>query len=690
MMKIYLNKKKRALIAVASSLFIFGSVHSQLTYSFTTAGATGSLGPTQGQINTAYASTNLNGSVTILTQGIQSFTIPVTGMYRIEAIGAGGGSVTVTCPKNGGMGARVAGDFSLTAGTVLKVLVGQQGASNGSDAGGGGGSFVATLSNSILVAGGGGGGASNNITQCGAGQLDGINATITTSGTASGNNAVAGGINGNGGGASTGSGGGGGGFLTDGIAGTGLPGNNGKAFVNGGIGGTGNNSDWGGFGGGGAGWFTGGNGGGGGGYSGGATSGSQPFTGGGGAGSYNGGTNQTNTAAYNSGDGRVFISQLYSAMISQSTAISCNASCNGVLTATVIGGTAPYTYTWLPTGGNSTVAANLCAGVYTLVVMDNLSQTATSTYTLTQPAVLSTSLVAVSNASCYGSANASATVAAFGATSPYTYTWSPVGGSTTIATGLAAGIYSCSIKDANNCSVSVVTVNITQPAQITGTASSPGICSGNTVVLNGVGATSYTWTSPVNNGVPFSPTITSTYSVSGTNSITGCSGTGTVLVTVDVTPTVAVNNQTICAGQTISLSPSGASTYSYSSGNGVVNPSSTTVYTVTGASTFGCLSTPVSVTVVVNTCTGLSESNKSSSSLMIYPNPANNSVKVSLTEGMLSRIQLLDYTGKLIKEISNISASTMMIDISSLSDGVYFINVQTDIDAYQLKLIKQN
>lgn len=241
------------------------------------------------------------------TGSLQTFTVPagVTSI-NIDATGAQGGSINVSCTATGGLGARMIGDVAVTPGEVITILVGQQGFTNGSDAGGGGGSFVVRAGNIPLVVAGGGGGASNNIGSCGS-NLNGIDATITTSGTASGNGVVAGGTGGNGGGASNGSGGGGGGFLTDGVAGAGLANNNGKSYLNGGAGGTGNNNDFGGYGGGGAGWFTGGNGGGGGGYSGGGTSGSQPFTGGGGGGSYNIGTNQINTAGYQTGNGRVII-----------------------------------------------------------------------------------------------------------------------------------------------------------------------------------------------------------------------------------------------------------------------------------------------------------------------------------------------------------------------------------------------
>lgn len=289
------------------------------------------------------------------TGSLQYFVVPAgTVSLTIEVRGAQGGSVNVSCTSTGGLGAEMIGDFSVTPGDSIAILVGQEGLTNGSDAGGGGGSFVVGPGNTPMIIAGGGGGATNNITNCGS-NLNGLNATITTDGTASGNGIVAGGTAGNGGGASTGSGGGGGGFLTDGVAGTGFANNNGKSFLNGGAGGAGNNNDGGGYGGGGAGWFTGGNGGGGGGYSGGGTSGSQPYSGGGGGGSYNAGINQNNTAGVQTGNGRVIINyQLF----------------NPVYVNQVQG---------LPSGSSFPVGTT----TQVFVATDSLGNTDTATYTVT-------------------------------------------------------------------------------------------------------------------------------------------------------------------------------------------------------------------------------------------------------------------------------------------------------------------
>jgi len=75
---------------VLSAFCILSPYFYSRSYTFTPAGATGSLGPTQTQVNNAYTLTNLQGSVNV-TNGIQSFTIPSTGLYRVSALGVQGG-----------------------------------------------------------------------------------------------------------------------------------------------------------------------------------------------------------------------------------------------------------------------------------------------------------------------------------------------------------------------------------------------------------------------------------------------------------------------------------------------------------------------------------------------------------------------------------------------------------------------
>ncbi|MNU53304.1 PKD domain protein [compost metagenome] len=276
------------------------------TYTFTNAGATGTNGPTQAQVTTAYAATPQAGMVTV-TGGIQNWSVPVSGLYKIEVYGAKGYG------PNAGRGAYMSGEFNLIAADQLKILVGQQGgccvASGTQQFGGGGGSFVVKTSGNVpMIIAGGGGGANGNAALVPT--ADASTSTAGNVGAGSGNGA--GGTNGGGGGGINNAGGGGG-FSGDGGATVGDPG--GYAFLNGGMGGTAptTSGGWGGFGGGGgANSWDNRRGGGGGGYSGGGGAGSSTGAAevGGGGGSYNSGNNQVNTAGLGTGHGSVIITLL--------------------------------------------------------------------------------------------------------------------------------------------------------------------------------------------------------------------------------------------------------------------------------------------------------------------------------------------------------------------------------------------
>ena len=280
---------------------------------FTNCGKTGETGPTQSQCDTAYRSTPIAGKVTV-SKGIQKFTIPSDGKYRIEAWGAQGGH----CAGRGGCGAkgaRMRGDFNLKKGDVLHILVGQLGIARGFGAGGGGGTFVVKGGTSPLIIAGGGGGA-GHILWSGGNPNPGTTASCGTTGKFSA--AGKGGCSGNGGYSSSSYGGtynnsGGGGGLNGNGVGNGTKTNPGYSFKNGGNGG----SNTGGFGGGGGGiahsWScSNGNGGGsgGGGYSGGGGGGGSCNGGGGGGGSYNVGSSASNSSGVQSGHGKVHIDKL--------------------------------------------------------------------------------------------------------------------------------------------------------------------------------------------------------------------------------------------------------------------------------------------------------------------------------------------------------------------------------------------
>jgi hypothetical protein len=300
--------------AVAAISVVAALPASAQVYTFQTCGAVGANGPSQAMCNTTYAGTNLAGQVAIAA-GIQDWTVPTSGRYRITVTGAQGRSGQVG--GQGGRGARVSSEFTLTTGQTLRILVGQAGTVGGRampnrsfyHGSGGGGSFVVDAVDIPMIIAGGGGGTRMEAAQ------NGCDASITSFGiTGSGFNstsscAVKTTDFGFGGRVSfAGHGSGGGGFSGNGE--DDLPfGDGGRPWAEGMIGGfTGIGCEGpvaqGGFGGGGTGDGCAG-GGGGGGYSG----GDGGFIAGGG-GSFNAGLNPTAIAGLGVGNGSVVVERL--------------------------------------------------------------------------------------------------------------------------------------------------------------------------------------------------------------------------------------------------------------------------------------------------------------------------------------------------------------------------------------------
>ena len=125
---------------------------------FTNLGASGRFGPTS--IGSHYRGKDHDGQVT-LASGIQNWTVPSSGEYQVEAIGASGGyDILANSRQYRGRGARMIGTFSLIKGEIIQVLVGQEGGINTASpaSGGGGGSFVVRgAAIPLIIAGGGGG-----------------------------------------------------------------------------------------------------------------------------------------------------------------------------------------------------------------------------------------------------------------------------------------------------------------------------------------------------------------------------------------------------------------------------------------------------------------------------------------------------------------------------------------------------
>lgn len=133
------------------------------------------------------------------------------------------------------------------------------------------------------------------------------------------------------------------------------------------------------------------------------------------------------------------------------------------------------------------------------------------------------------------------------------------------------------------------------------------ICPGDTTTITSstpVANATYSWTPATNISDPTSsnpdvwPNVTTTYTLTITDPVSGCSGTDSVLVTVNNPPPISAGpDTTICEGTTAQLNASGASSYQWVADpslsqtnipNPTANPAVTTTYTVIGADAAGC------------------------------------------------------------------------------------------------------
>lgn len=281
-----------------------------------------------------------------------------------------------------------------------------------------------------------------------------------------------------------------------------------------------------------------------------------------------------------------------------------NASCNGLCDGTIalnasssLGGL--LTYSWTPNAGPGGMVVALCAGNYSAVITSSIGCVATQTFTITEPAAL-TANTAVSNVSCFGLSNGSATITAVGGTGSYTYSWTPGGIGPDNMSGLAAGTYSYMVWDVNNCNISN-TLSITEPAVLTSTVAQSNVsCFGgndgmaNVTPTGGTGAYSYTWTPGGSNSSSINGLTAATYTCDIADA-NNCMTSNTVIITEPASPLTATSSQTnvTCFGGndgSASVMPSGGTvgsgyTYFWSGGFGAAGS------TITGnvaAGTYTC------------------------------------------------------------------------------------------------------
>ncbi|WP_348825744.1 beta strand repeat-containing protein, partial [Flavobacterium aestuarii] len=264
--------------------------------------------------------------------------------------------------------------------------------------------------------------------------------------------------------------------------------------------------------------------------------------------------------------------------------LDCSASPDAVITTTITGGKAPYTYTVqkgtgaisVPSAPSAsltftTSVSNANADTYKFVITDANGCTTTASATvigITNPTVTATPV----QVSCNGGNNGSVTLAGSGGSGGYSYSFNGSGFTTTVTyPGLSAGIaYAYQVKDSKGCVSAPATITLTQPTALVVSASATSFsCNTSNVYQSAVvtinvpttGTAPYTYSF---DGGGYSTTRTKTYNDNGSNQTVnysvkdskGCTQAGTAIILNRLNPPVIAN----ISGTPIYCSPAASTT----------------------------------------------------------------------------------------------------------------------------------
>jgi hypothetical protein len=281
---------------------------------------------------------------------------------------------------------------------------------------------------------------------------------------------------------------------------------------------------------------------------------------------------------------------------------------------------------------------------------------------------------------CHGSATATLSVTATGGTSPYTYSWSPSGGTASTASGLAAGAYTVTVTDNASVVVTSSSFLVSQPPLITG-SQTISLCAGQTTTVG-----------------PHSYNTTNTYidTLTATN---GCDSILTTHLTVNPLSTVSLSiagNDSLCSFDGAFVlsggNPAGGIYSGTGVGSGSFNPTTANaawnVITYTVIDGNNC-SNKAKDSLYIKTClgTGLSDFDISKV-LLVYPNPAFDVVVVSVNGVFEIEVNIYNSIGELIlAKQFNTNVATM--DIHYLTRGLYLLKVKTEQGMAIHRIIKE-
>ncbi len=224
-----------------------------------------------------------------------------------------------------------------------------------------------------------------------------------------------------------------------------------------------------------------------------------------------------------------------------------NITCANVSGSAVInetGGTLPYVYSWSPYGGNAASATGLNVGSYLVTILDNNNCKDTIQIKIVNTSTVKVTVINITPVTCFGGSNGAATAIATGV-SPFTYVWSPTGGSNATSTTLSVGGYQVKVTDNTGC-IGIDSVQITGPTQITSViTTTPTTCNNSNgaatiTASGGVAPYSYVWSPGSYVGSSVSNLSAGRYTVTITDA-KGCASTSQAIVDPSSSPSLSFN-----------------------------------------------------------------------------------------------------------------------------------------------------
>jgi hypothetical protein len=168
------------------------------------------------------------------------------------------------------------------------------------------------------------------------------------------------------------------------------------------------------------------------------------------------------------------------------------------------------------------------------------------------------------------------------------------------------------------------------------------------------------------------------------------SDTAIAIITINASPiisTIVSPNDTVCAGTSVTLTASGANTYSWdnsvSNGVGFI-PSATAVYNVTGTALNGC-SSNASVKIEVQVCSGLNSNSVQQPSFIIFPNPNNGQFSISSNVEVDGTIELINELGQVVYK-SELKGLSKNINVQNIAAGIYHLRIKSGTSSQMKRL----